>query len=71
MFDQLGVEYLILGTCSIRPDGMVLSLRTVEVLTGEVIASARAEASSVEKAVDAAVMRLTQRMAVLFRAQDG
>jgi hypothetical protein len=71
VFDQLGVEYLILGTCSIRPDGMVLSLRTVEVLTGEVIASARAEASSVEKAVDAAVMRLTQRMAVLFRAQDG
>ena len=50
---------------------MVLSLRTVEVLAGEVIASARAEAPSVEKAVDAAVMQLTQRMAVLFRAQDG
>ena len=71
VFDQLGVEYLILGTCSIRPEGMVLSLRAVEVLTGEVIASARAEAPSVEKAVDAAVMQLTQRMAVLFRAQDG
>ena len=71
VFDQLGVEYLILGTCSIRPDGMVLSLRTVEVLTGEVIASARAEAPSVEKAVDAAVVQLTRRMAVLFRTQDG
>ena len=71
VFEQLAVEYLVLGTCSTGSDGRILSLRAVEVLTGEVIASAHAEAPSIEKAVGAAVRQLTQRMAVLFRAQDG